>query len=57
VDNFVGKPPCPPRNAHPVSLRATLPAFAACTGFQQNQQLSSDRGLADDAPQQMPPLS
>jgi hypothetical protein len=52
VENFVGKARRPPRKARPVSLGATLPSFAAGKVFQQNQQLRSDGGFADDAPQQ-----
>ena len=37
--------PGPPRNACPVLLRATLPAFAARTCLQQNQQLSDVGGF------------
>jgi len=53
VENFVGKAVGPRRKPRPVSLPASLHAFAAAHEPQQNQQLSAVEAERDDAAQQM----
>jgi hypothetical protein len=57
VENFVGKTPALAKKACPVSLPASLHAFAALKATQRNQQLSADRREGDDAAQQIAAFS